>query len=57
MYHIEGNNHIAFGIGWEEFNEDARFVDGSLLQIIAEAWTETIVLNFVEKIDPVPAAV
>jgi hypothetical protein len=52
LYHIEGDDHIAFTIGWDQFREQEHIVEGTLLLMIATPRAEAIVLEFVEIINP-----
>ncbi|XP_071680600.1 uncharacterized protein [Lolium perenne] len=51
-YHIEGDDHIAITIGWDNFREQSHIVEGTLLLMIATPRAEAIVLDFVEIINP-----
>jgi hypothetical protein len=51
-YHIEGDDHIVFQIGWGHFAQVAGIGDGSLLLLNAEARNAAICLVLVEIINP-----
>jgi hypothetical protein len=51
-YHIEGDDHIVFEIGWEHFAQVAGIGDGSFLLLNAEARNAAICLDLVEIINP-----